>query len=175
MVDLTVDDNGLKRIGVLRGLGVTTIQIRAKSWSTQRLRSLLQPLAGSPDLVVNDHVDLAQSLGLAVHLGQSDGPDPPFAFGRSTHTLAQALAPGNASYIGFGPVFGTRSKVSVWSPRGLDLLGAVVRRSALPVVAIGGITAETLPGVRATGVAAWAMIAGFWEPHERGEDVRSLL
>ena len=40
-----------------------------------------------------------------------------------------------------------------------DRLREAVEQSSLPVVAIGGITAENLASVRATGVHAWAVIS----------------
>jgi thiamine-phosphate diphosphorylase len=84
------------------------------------------------------------------------------------------VSPGRAAYIGFGPVFGTASKVSAWTPRGVEMLAEAVRRSTVPVVAIGGITAENIAAVRATGVWGWAVIGALWRGGEPRGNVRGL-
>jgi thiamine-phosphate diphosphorylase len=72
---------------------------------------------------INDRLDVALAVGAdAVHLGQDDlpisaalqvlrGRNKPLLLGVSTHNLAQAKAAvaAGADYIGFGPVFPTRS------------------------------------------------------------------
>jgi thiamine-phosphate pyrophosphorylase len=117
-------------------------------------------------LLLNDHGSLAH-LGDGVHLGQADGPCdraalPPGALiGRSTHDLQQlaaAIAEG-VDYVGFGPVFVTTTKVGALPARGLEALAAVVAASTIPVVAIGGLELASMPQVRATGVAGWAVIS----------------
>ena len=80
--------------------------------------------------------------------------------GRSTRTLAEAraaLADG-ADHVGFGPMFATRTKAIAAAPRGLDGLREVARELGAPVVAIGGITLETIGEVARAGAAAAAVI-----------------
>ena len=119
--------------------------------------------------IVNDRVDVALAAGAdGVHLGQDDLPlpaarrlcGPEKIVGVSTHSLAQALAAqaAGADYIGFGPLFGTTSKATGYTPRGLDRLAEVCGRLTIPVVAIGGITTERAPAALAAGAAAVAMI-----------------
>lgn len=119
--------------------------------------------------IVNDRVDVALAAGAdGVHLGQDDLPlpaarrlcGPEKIVGVSTHSLAQALAAlaAGADYVGFGPLFGTTSKATGYTPLGLDRLAEVCDRLAIPVVAIGGITAARAPDALAAGAAAVAMI-----------------
>jgi thiamine-phosphate pyrophosphorylase len=164
--------------------GAAAVQLRAKQTSDQQLMvwaaeiRALTARAGALFLV-NDRFDLALAAGAdGAHLGQDDLPPgriPPAAraqllLGRSTHTLEQASAARDEpiDYLAFGPVFGTRSKDSPWGPRGLAQLAEVVRSvRPLPVVAIGGIDAESAAGVRAAGAAGFAVIsavAGAAEP-----------
>ncbi len=101
-------------------------------------------------LIVNDRCDLALSCGAdGVHLGQDDLP-PAAArsllgtgaiLGFSTHNLRQAAGAARCpiDYLGFGPIFDTATKESRWPATGLQRLRRVCLRSALPVVAIGGI------------------------------------
>lgn len=151
--------------------GVPFIQLRLKGWPEAEVRRLAlrcRPLPAT--LILNDHAHLAADLGLWAHLGDEDGP----AFGphgRSTHTIQQVNAEAVAAYIGFGPVFSTNTKTSGWTPRGVDLLRDAVASSSRPVVAIGGITVENLPAVRATGVAAWAVVGAIW----RAADPRAVI
>lgn len=119
--------------------------------------------------IVNDRLDVALAAGAdGVHLGQDDLPlpaarslcGPEKIVGVSTHSLAQALAAqaAGADYVGFGPLFGTTSKATGYTPRGLDRLAEVCDRLTIPAVAIGGITTERAPAVLAAGAAAVAMI-----------------
>ena len=159
--------------------GACAIQLRAKGWSEDRVAQALRALAppcraaGVP-LLVNDHPGLVH-LCDGVHLGQEDGPLPSSGLrGRSTHSLEQleaALAEG-ADYVGFGPVFATSTKRDADPVRGLELLEQVVRRSSVPVVAIGGIDLQRLPQVRATGVASWAVISAILKAPEPALEAR---
>lgn len=162
----------LAQVRMLAEEGAAAVQLRCKGWPRARLLALAEACRGLPIVViVNDDLYVARATGLPVHLGQGDGPDPDVPFGRSTHTPAQAAAPGAAAYVGFGPVFGTTSKDTAWSSRGTDMLAEVVRAAPVPVVAIGGITEANLAAVRATGVHGWAVIGALW----RGPDPRGAI
>ena len=149
--------------------GASTLQLRCKGWPPARVAEAaraLQPACrrhGVP-LVINDHLALVEAgLGDGVHLGQDDGPfdrarlPPGTLVGRSTHDLDQVRA-ADADYLGFGPVFGTTTK-DAGTARGVERLAEACRATALPVVAIGGITLATLPAVRSAGAHAWAVIS----------------
>jgi thiamine-phosphate pyrophosphorylase len=151
------------------------LQLRAKSLGAAAMRDAALWLkdrcraAGIP-FCVNDRLDVALAVGAdAVHLGQDDLPLADargIAAGRlligfSTHNPAQAAAAaaGGADYIGFGPIFDTRSKLRPDPTVGLEGLRAAAAASPIPVVAIGGITLDTVASVAATGAAAAAVIA----------------
>src|SRR6185436_9636491 len=100
--------------------------------------------------------------------------------GFSTHNADQAIAAAaaGADYIGFGPVFGTRSKANPDPTVGLDALAEVCRVVAVPVVAIGGITLDTVPAVARAGASAAALIAaidGAPDPHAAGRAVAAAF
>lgn len=128
-------------------------------------------------LIINDRVDLALAVDAdGVHLGQTDLAIPdarraiaastrtrPLWIGASTHNVPQvhaAIADG-ADYLGFGPLFATATKQNPDPEQGLTGLAAAVAAGArrLPVVAIGGITAEHAPAIYATGADAICAIA----------------
>jgi thiamine-phosphate pyrophosphorylase len=121
-------------------------------------------------LIVNDRVDIALAVGAdGVHLGQTDLPlrearalAPRLIIGVSTHDLVQvrAAVDGGADYLGFGPVYPTRTKKNPDPVQGLaGLRGAVEVAGARPIVAIGGIDPERAAEVYATGASAICAIS----------------
>ena len=136
---------------------------------------------------VNDRVDLAIACEAdAVHLGQGDLPPARvpgawrdrIAIGRSTHTPEQVAhaCEEPVAYVAFGPVFGTRSKESEWSARGIAALAdAVARAAPRPVVAIGGIDLARVAEVRAAGAAGFAVISAVAGSAEPATAVRDLV
>jgi thiamine-phosphate pyrophosphorylase len=122
-------------------------------------------------LVINDRLDVALAVGAdAVHLGQTDVPlaearavaGGRLAIGVSTHDLDQVRAAclGGADYLGFGPVFPTRTKANPDPVQGVaGLRAAVVAAGAVPIVAIGGISADDVAGIYAAGAAAICAIS----------------
>ena len=178
--ELLADDVALEvRAKTLLAAGPCCLQLRAKTATARAIAAAgrrLLPLcraAGVP-FCVNDRLDVALAVGAdVVHLGQDDLPladarrvrasagRPDLVIGFSTHNRAQALAAaaGGADYIGFGPVFGTRSKTNPDPTVGLEALAEICGAVAVPVVAIGGITLDDVPLVARAGAAAVAMIA----------------
>ncbi|MSQ00607.1 MAG: thiamine phosphate synthase [Myxococcales bacterium] len=154
--------------------GVSPIQLRCKGWPRDAVRQLALACGGlGSTIIVNDDADLAAELGLCAHLGDTDGPSRG-PHGRSTHTLAQVEVERDAVYIGFGPVFATRTKLSVWTPRGLAHLTAAVRATSAPIVAIGGIDQDNLDGVRAAGAAGWAAVGAIWTAADPRAVIRAM-
>jgi thiamine-phosphate pyrophosphorylase len=162
-----------QRVAELVAAGPCCLQVRGKGLTASGLATAAawaRPVcraAGVP-LCVNDRVDVALAVGAdVVHIGQEDLPlgevrriaGDRLMVGVSTHNPAQARAAAGADYIGFGPVFDTRSKDRPDPVVGLETLREVVRESRVPVVAIGGIGLDTVALVSATGAHAAAVIA----------------
>ncbi len=153
--------------------GVSAVQVREPHATTRELcalsRALLEVLAGTGvPLLVNDRLDVALAVGASgVHLGQSDLPAedahriaPDLLLGLSVSTEAQvAQAPAWLDYLGVGPVEATPTKPEAAAPLGLAGTAALVARSRVPCVAIGGIGAGNAAQVRATGVAGIAIVS----------------
>ena len=164
--------------------GAGVVQLRAKQASDRQALAWAAPIRALTRhhgvvFVVNDRFDLALAAGAdGVHLGQDDLPpgDLPaearrrLIVGRSTHDAEQLAAAAGESvdYVAFGPVFGTRSKETPWSERGLEALAEAVRLVApLPLVAIGGIDRDRAPAVAdagAAGIAVISAVAGAADP-----------
>jgi thiamine-phosphate diphosphorylase len=121
-------------------------------------------------LLINDRADIALAVEAdGIHIGQEDLPlvaarkvlGSRKIIGVSTHTPQQALDAERegADYIGFGPLFGTATKATGYTARGLDQLREIRGLVALPIVAIGGVTADRAPTALAAGANAVAMIS----------------
>ena len=96
--------------------------------------------------------------------------------GVSTHNIEQARAAvlDGANYLGAGPTFPSQTK-SFDDFAGLDYLREVAAEIRLPTFAIGGITADNLPDVLATGISRIAVGAAVTEAREPAVAVRELL
>lgn len=159
--------------------GVQLIQYRDKSGlrgqiyeRAERLRELTR--RSNVKLIINDEVDVAMSIGAdGVHLGQDDFPvmaaralmGQQAIIGLSTHSLGEAIAAEKESvdYIGFGPIFSTKTKQSGHLPLGIESIQALCARVTLPVYAIGGIQkshAQSILKAGAAGVAVASALVG---------------
>lgn len=172
--------------------GASVVQLRAKeSTDTQALEvaSEIRALTRAHGVlfVVNDRFDLALASDAdGVHLGQEDlAPSrlPPAVLarllvGRSTHTPEQARAAREepVDYLAYGPVFGTASKQSEWSARGLSVLAEIAKiASPHPLVAIGGIDVRNAASVAAAGADGIAVISAVANASDPAQAVRELV
>jgi thiamine-phosphate pyrophosphorylase len=120
-------------------------------------------------LAVNNRPDIARlARADIVHVGQDDLTVPEarriagaaVLVGKSTHTPEQfeaALAE-EPDYVAVGPMFqsGTKPQEHIAGPQ---TLGQAARRTELPLVAIGGLTAENLSDSVAAGASCVAVCA----------------
>ncbi len=120
-------------------------------------------------LVVDDRVDFVLLSGAdGVHLGQTDLPPTEARqllgsgkiIGFSTHNLEQfeEACDGPADYLALGPVFPTGSKADPDPTVPVAIQEEILRRSPLPVVAIGGITPGRARELWARGFASLAVL-----------------
>lgn len=177
---------------ILEG-GCAVMQLRAKNLSDQALVELGSQLAtmcraAKVPFFINDRPDIALAVEAdGVHLGQEDmeledakrimGSK---AIGISTHTTAQAklATDQGADLIGYGPVFLTTTKKTSDSTVGIAGLKSVCSWAPLPVVAIGGITFDTLGEVIKTGVplvAAIGAICGAESPRHAAQTMHRAV
>lgn len=155
--------------------GVTLVQYRAKTASSAEMYDEALQLKALCDsfnvpLIINDRLDIAMAVGAAgVHLGQDDLPcaaarrilGEDYIIGVSAHNPAEARAAllCGADYLGCGAVFGTATKADV-KKLGTDGLAAICKAKGLPVVGIGGVTADNYREVRAAGADGAAIVSG---------------
>ena len=172
--------------------GVRLLQVRSKQLGSAAFLELTRQVvdAARPHgaaVIVNDRPDIAVLSGASgVHVGQDDLPPeavrqvmPGGTLGLSTHSREQfeAALKTPATYLAVGPVFGTATKDTGYSPVGLEFVRWAAAKSDRPVVAIGGIAAVNAREVLAAGAASVAVISDLLagDPRDRvSQLLRSL-
>lgn len=171
--------------------GARLLQLRVKDLSTRDFLAAAQEVRDicrryNCLLIINDRADVARAVDAdGVHVGQEDLPlaaarkaiGPGKIVGVSTHDPQQALEAerGGADYIGFGPLFGTNTKATGYTARGLDQLREIRTLVAIPIVAIGGVTVERAPSALTAGANAVAMISDLVLAEDVSAKVRRTL
>ena len=169
--------------------GVKLVQYRAKTASSAEMYAEALQLKALCDsfnvpLIINDRLDIAMAVGAAgVHLGQDDLPcavarkllGEDYIIGVSAHNPAEAKAAlqSGADYLGCGAVFGTATKADV-KKLGTEGLAAICREKGLPVVGIGGVTADNYREVRAAGADGAAIVSGILAQPDIRATVRAI-
>lgn len=136
--------------------------------TAKRLRKMTAERGAT--LIINDQIDLALAVRAdGVHLGQEDLPlwvarkmlGNEMIVGLSTHTLEEAIHAESegADYIGFGPLFQTKTKGDARSPVGIASIAEIKRKVRIPLYAIGGIQLAHLSELITAGVDGVAVIS----------------
>ncbi len=163
-----------------RSLGDLLVLALNSDASVQRIKGPTRPLISE-----NDRADLALLSGAdGVHVGDEDLPPadarrllgPELLVGRTARTLEEARAAisAGADHVGFGPIFGSRSKALAIPPRGVLRLREVAAAIGAPVVAIGGIGEATIGEVARAGAACAAVIEALFGAGDPVANARRL-
>ncbi|WP_276249463.1 thiamine phosphate synthase [Haloarcula rara] len=157
--------------------GVGVVQLREKERTVREryemgreIRELCREAGVT--FVVNDRVDLAAVLDAdGVHLGDDDLPvraarrllGAEAVIGRSVSTVdaAEAAEEAGADYLGVGTVYRTQSKDDIPEAEhgvGPERVAEIAEAVDIPIVGIGGITAENADAVAAAGADGVAVI-----------------
>lgn len=153
--------------------GCRWIQLRMKDATDEEVRAVameLIPLCRETDtfLIIDDRVELVNELRVSgVHLGKEDmdprqarellGPHAIIGCTANTADDILALRGVDVDYIGLGPVHHTTTKARLAPTLGVSGVAEVMARvraagMTIPVVAIGGVTADDVPALMAAGV-----------------------
>lgn len=152
--------------------GVTSVQLRLKQATARELAHLVRELVRSVHIpvLVNDRLDVAIAAGAAgVHLGPDDIPvglarriaPPGFLLGASVGSEAEAALAGEADYWGIGPWRATGTKKDAGTGLGAEGFSRLFRLAGgRPVLAIGGVTPDDVPGILRAGGTGVAVVSG---------------
>jgi thiamine-phosphate diphosphorylase len=158
--------------------GIDAVQIRERGLEDAQLLTLVADITGriagtTARVLVNDRLDIAMMAGASgVHLpanalpcarARTIVPDS-FVIGRSVHSIEEAMAEaaaGGCDYLLFGTVFASQSKPAGHPVAGIDALERICAAVTIPVVAIGGMTADRARAGAGAGAAGLAGIGLF--------------
>ena len=158
--------------------GVTLVQLREKSATSREFYQRALRIKEVTDrfqvpLIINDRLDIALAVNAAgLHIGQEGRPvavarrllGPEKILGATAATVADALAAqaAGADYLGSGAVYPTGTKPGK-AILPLSVLTQIKQALRIPVVAIGGITAENIGPVRDAGVDGVAVVSAIMD------------
>ncbi|AFL88044.1 thiamine-phosphate pyrophosphorylase [Terriglobus roseus DSM 18391] len=158
-----------------RNAGIRLVQYRDKQGTDDAVLANALAIRGIFEgsgaiLILNDRVPLFAASGFqGVHVGQTDAGvtttremiGREAILGTSTHTPVQVTEADktDVSYIAVGPVYGTQTKLDASPVVGLEGVRTARALTRKPVVAIGGITAETVRLVHDNGADSVAVIS----------------
>ena len=162
--------------GAVQG-GARMLQLRDKLRDKGEILPLateLQKLCQANDvlLIINDHVDLAATIGpdlVGVHVGQTDLPvanarrvlAPQQVLGRSNRDIPLLIESQEmgADHVAFGAIYPTSTKPGGRGPQGPERVKEARAVTQVPLVCIGGITAENVAPVAEAGADAICVTA----------------
>lgn len=190
--DLAGEPGWLDAVEAALDSGATAIQLRDKRATSGELLAMahrLYPLCRrhAALFLVNDRYDVALAAGAhGVHLGPDDLPvdavrrvvPRDFVIGRSADTAADARAAeaAGASYLGVGSVFGTGTKAEVAGEViGTGRVAEVAASVSIPIVGIGGVTADNAAEVMRAGAAGIAVVSAVMVARDPAGATTSLL
>jgi len=177
--------------GTALGAGCRAIQLRDKEMEDRDFVALARMIGAECEragalLLINDRVDVAAAAECdGVHLGVCDlgvadargilGPEAIIGYSPEGIKDARAGVKAGADYLGIGPVYETPSKDDAGEPIGLEGLSVYCREVAVPVVAIGGITAENAGRALAAGAVGVAVMSAVTLAPDVAEAAGSIL
>ena len=182
--------------------GCRWVQLRMKHATPDEIRPValeaqrLCREAGAT-FIIDDHVELVKELKAdGVHLGKNDMPidearrvlGPDFIIGGTANTFDDVVMHwrNGADYIGCGPFRFTTTKEKLSPVLGLEGYRSIVKKmreadlrnakgDPLPIVAIGGITAEDIPDIMQTGVTGIALSGTVLRAANPVEEMKKLI
>ena len=174
--------------------GVTAVQLRCKALSDRETLGFARAIRAitwnaSALFLVNDRLDIALATEAdGVHLGVDDlpladarhigGPGMIFGYSPETDNQVESAKLLGANYLGVGPVFGTSTKTDAGAAIGLETLARRVTLAKMPVIGIGGITAQNAGSVIRAGAAGVAVVSAISlqnDPKSAARNLRSAV
>jgi thiamine-phosphate diphosphorylase len=153
------------------------LQLRGHHTDAAVLHALGVRLAGSAIrtgawLLINDRIDIAMAVRAnGVQLGAASlsvtaartlvGAHAPIGYSAHGTLEAEQAALDGADFVVLGTIYASASHAGR-APAGTAALRECTAQAGVPVIAIGGITPDRLPEVRAAGAHGAAVLGGVW-------------
>ena len=172
--------------------GVDLIQLREKELSDDEVYERALRIKKEADkyntpLIIDDRVDVAEKLGVGLHLGDDDmsikearailGDEAIIGASVKTVERAHEAEAEGASYFGTGALFPTQTKV-ITRHTSMDTFRAIKQCASVPVYAIGGINEKTLPELKGEdfdGICVVSAIQYAEDPEAAVKSLRGLM
>jgi thiamine-phosphate pyrophosphorylase len=178
-------------LGQAVAAGAPAIQLRETDLDTVEMYRLAERLlamtrqAGAA-LLINDRADVAMALGAdGVHLTRRSLPPREarslvgsrMLIGISCHSLedVREAVDGGLDFVVLGPIYATPSKARYGPPLAPAILREARRICPLPILAIGGITANRVAEVVRAGADGVAAISAVLAAPDPGTAAREIL
>ncbi len=176
--------------------GIKWVQLRMKDATEDEIISVgteVRRLCDqhSATFIIDDHVELVHKLKAdGVHLGKDDMPiaearnilGKDIIIGGTANTFEDIAAhyQATANYIGCGPFRFTTTKKGLSPTLGLEGYRSIMTKVKeaginIPVVAIGGITAEDIPDIMQTGISGIALSGAILRAENPIEEINRIL
>lgn len=176
--------------------GIKWVQLRMKEASEEEFLSVgteVRRLCNQygATFIIDDHVELVHKLKAdGVHLGKNDMPiiearrilGNNVIIGGTANTFEDIAShyQATANYIGCGPFRFTTTKKGLSPTLGLEGYRSIMQKVKeaaidIPVVAIGGITAEDIPGIMQTGISGIALSGAILRAENPIEEIKRIL
>lgn len=170
--------------------GVTCVQLREKELDEETFLQEAVEIGAlcrkyQVPFIINDNVDIAVKCGAdGVHVGQDDmmasdvrrRVGDRMIIGVSAHNVKEAVeaVKNGADYLGVGAVFNTSTKTNV-SNMSAETLREICDAVNVPVVAIGGISADNIHQLKGSGVDGVAVVSAIFAAKDPGKAAAELL
>lgn len=176
--------------------GIKWVQLRMKDATEDEIISVgteVRRLCNQygATFIIDDHVELVHKLKAdGVHLGKNDMPiiearrilGNDIIIGGTANTFEDIAShyQATANYIGCGPFRFTTTKKGLSPTLGLVGYRSIMQKVKeaaidIPVVAIGGITAEDIPGIMQTGISGIALSGAILRAENPIEEINRIL
>jgi thiamine-phosphate pyrophosphorylase len=192
ITDVRRDRDPVAVVRAALSVGVPVVQVRladhVSDLGAYELASVIVALcreAGATCLV-NDRLHIALAVGAhGGHVGGDDlpveaarrvlGPDAILGATARDPAAGQRAVSAGASYLGVGPAFATTTKDGLPDPIGAAGVGAVAAAVAVPVIAIGSVTAARIPALLAAGAYGVAVVSAVSDAADPARAAAELL
>lgn len=180
----------LEVVALAAEAGVKLVQYRDKYADSARFRETAAQLKTllaryEVPLIINDRVEVAQALGVGVHVGQGDMPyelvreklGKEALIGLSVETWEQLRAASltDVDYIALSPIYPTPTKTDTGQPWGEEGLFWARQQTNKPLVVIGGIKVSNLAQLASLGANGFAVVSAICATSDPFEAARTLV